>query len=63
MCVSDTGPLYDKKRNLLTSDKLIGSWKKRVTYTYIYENNKIKYFNYYVMIIFGGVGTLTEDLA
>ena len=22
MCVSDTGPLYDKKRNLLTSNKL-----------------------------------------
>ena len=22
VCVSDTGPLYDKKRNLLTSDKL-----------------------------------------
>ena len=22
LCVSDTGPLYDKKRNLLTSDKL-----------------------------------------
>ena len=22
MCVSDTGPPYDKKRNLLTSDKL-----------------------------------------
>ena len=22
MCVSDIGPLYDKKRNLLTSDKL-----------------------------------------
>ena len=22
VCVSDTGPIYDKKRNLLTSDKL-----------------------------------------
>ena len=22
MCVSETGPLYDKKRNVLTSDKL-----------------------------------------